>query len=49
MRRHHQELMKRARNWIKKYGCPLPLDLAVEFLQAGLDVDTIETQLLAEQ
>ena len=39
-------LMRRARRWVKRNNCPLPLDLAFEFMEAGLDPQTIEDGLL---
>lgn len=41
--------MQRARAWVNKNGCGLPLDLTVELLGAGLDARTIECQLIEER
>jgi hypothetical protein len=40
------ELLRRARKWVSANQCPLPLDLAVAMMGAGLDVQTIEDDLL---
>lgn len=42
------DLMHRARKWVLRNQCPLPIDLVIEMGLAGLDVDTIETELLEE-
>ena len=39
-------LMRRARRWVRRNNCPLPLDLAFEFMEAGLDPQVIEDVLL---
>lgn len=44
----NETLMQRARNWVLRNQCPLPLDLAVEMMGAGLDAGVIEEQLLKE-
>lgn len=41
-----QELMLRARSWVRRNECPLPVDLAMEMRNVGLDVDAIEAALL---
>lgn len=39
-------LMRRARRWVEHNECPLPLDLAFELMDAGLDPQAIEDGLL---
>jgi hypothetical protein len=42
-----QELLQEARDWVNSNQCPLPLDLVVEMMGAGLDATTIENDLLS--
>ncbi len=49
MATEREQLMHRARCWINKNQCPLPLDLAVEMMGEGLDVQTIEETMLEDR
>lgn len=40
MRAHHRDL--RAAEACIKHGVPVPLDIAMRLLAAGIDIDTIE-------
>ena len=46
LRQKRSELLARARQWVRANQCPLPLDLAFEMLEVGLDATAIESDLL---
>ncbi len=43
-----RELLERASAWVRENGCPLPVDLATEMRDAGLDVEFWEGRLMEE-
>lgn len=49
MRSHHEALIERAREWVRKNACSFPLDLYAEMFAAGLDATKIEEELLLEK
>jgi hypothetical protein len=44
-----ERLLARARRWVKRHNAPLPVDLKIEMMAAGINAGAFEKRLLRKE